>query len=268
LITSGLDSRLVLAASRSVAHRLRYMTIDYPLGIGKGNGLHGDVDVPARLLPKVGLKHEVVMSATEPNPEFREVYREYIIMPNDFHIANAEACLPFFNRQTLGMTGSASGPFIAYYRIPHLAHLFIHEITPQVLAHFNTELESHPFAIQALGDWLHHVGDIYDYHLLDLFFWEQRTSNWQSDWAAGFDYVWKDTLTPLNCRYLYDVFLGVAESQRQKPAAKVHRGIIRKLWPELLDLDNSQNHETLGSVIKSRYKAARKSIKKTREFLN
>lgn len=268
MITSGLDSRLVLAASRSVADRLRYMTIDYPLGLTKGTGLHGDVDVPATLLPKLGLKHEVVYSQTEPSPPFREMYKEYILMPNDFHIANAEACLPFFNRRTVAITGSASGPFIAYYRIPWLAGLFIHELSPDVLAHFNTELEGHPFAIQALAEWLAMKGNIYDYNMLDIFFWEQRTSNWQSDWAAGFDYVWRDTLAPLNCRYLYDVFLGVEESQRQKPAAKLHWGIIKKLWPELLALDDSRNHPTPAATIKSRYKITRKNLRKTREFLN
>jgi hypothetical protein len=177
-------------------------------------------------------------------------------MPNRFYASNAAGLLPFFERRRVGLNGVATGVFTGHYRLPWPANVFIKEITPEILTRMLPELENHPFATAAFGEWLDGLGDAYNYDVLDLFFWEQRTPNWNSDWALGFDLIWKDTVMPYNCRYLYELFLGVPEPLRRKPRAALHKGLMRKLWPEVLALaDPPPQLSTAGKVRRALVKA-------------
>ncbi len=266
MITSGLDSRMVLAAGRDIADRLRYVSIDYPKGIHKGIGIKGDVVIPARLLPKLGLKHEIIHSSGEPSAEFKRMHEPYTVVSTNFHVSNAEAALPYFRRQTVAITGSASIAFTAYKRLPRPANLLIKEMTPELLTRLHSEMDDHPFAVRAFGEWLDGAADIYDYHVLDLFSWEQRTGTWNADWSNGFDLVWKDTVTPLNCRLLYATFMGVEEWQRRKPPGILHKAVIRNLWPETLDLDDSQ-HQLSRNSLRARLRRTWRDVKISRQLM-
>jgi hypothetical protein len=97
-------------------------------------------------------------------------------------------------------------------------------------------MENHPYSVQAFDQWLDGVGEVYNYNLLDLFLWEQRTGNWHADYTMGYDLFWKDHVAPMNCRYLYELLSGVDKPLRVKPPAILHQKMMRILWPEVLDL--------------------------------
>lgn len=234
MITGGWDSRLVLTACRSFAADLSYVTLDYP----KGN--KSDVAVPARLLSRLGLKHEIARAGLNPSADFLQEYKYYVVMPNNYYAANAEALSPFFNRRRVAITGVAAGPLPGTYELPGLARHFIKRMTPEVLTRIRPEMENHPYAINAFSEWRDGLGDIHDHDPLDIFFWEQRTGNWHADYSAGYDLIWQDCIAPMNCRYLHEIFLGVDKRLREKPPAIFHQRLMRKLWPEVLNLDGQR----------------------------
>lgn len=164
MITSGLDSRLVLAACRPVARRLGYVTLDYP----KGDPV--DVALPARLLPRLGLQHDIARAGLGVDGDFLDIYRANVIMPNDFYAANAEALAPFFRRRRLALNGVATGVFTGHYRLPGPAGRLIRQVTPELLVDLLREHKNHPFAVRAFAEWFDTLGDIHNHHLLDLFF--------------------------------------------------------------------------------------------------
>ncbi len=254
MITAGLDSRLVLASCRSIAGELRYVTLAHPKGATR------DVTLPRNLLPKLGLRHDLA-NAAEPDDAFRRLYEQTIVMPNSFYASNAAGLLPFFERRRVGLNGVATGVFTGHYRLPWPANVLIKRITPEILTRMLPELENHPFAVAAIREWMDGLGNTYNYDVLDLFFWEQRTPNWNSDWAAGYDLIWKDTVMPYNCRHLYELFLGVPEPLRRKPRAALHKGLMRRLWPEVLDLADPPPQMPLPRRIKRSLANGRKQLR-------
>ena len=56
-ITAGLDSRIILAASREVGSGIEYLTHTHA-----GLGLKGaDIMIPSMMLPELGLEHKIVV---------------------------------------------------------------------------------------------------------------------------------------------------------------------------------------------------------------
>jgi hypothetical protein len=100
------------------------------------------------------------------------------------------------------------------------------------------------FAIKSFESWLSGLGEIYNYHVLDMFEWEQGHGNWLAMCQLEFDIAWKDLFTPFNCRRLLINFLSVNEKYRSYPKFELYRNLIMKLWPELLNVPINPHYKT------------------------
>ena len=71
-LTSGWDSRLILAACREISDSISYMTIKLP----QMKDDHPDIKIPSSLLLTLGLKHDIVQRDTVQNKEFIEIFKQ------------------------------------------------------------------------------------------------------------------------------------------------------------------------------------------------
>jgi hypothetical protein len=225
-LTAGWDSRLMLAASRSMAHNIFCFTAIFP-----GATEHDrDVTTPARLLARLGLPHAVLDCRNGVDDEFAEIYRRNVIMGHKEYCAVAQALLDQTPSDGVCLKGDVAEVAKCYYRIESSSES---EITAEELARV-AELPTHPFVIAAFDGWLADArAHSYNVLLLDLFFWEQGAGRLQEMTQAECD-IARESFSPLNCRSLLTTMLSVPERYRQRPTFDLLGMLIRRLWPDVL----------------------------------
>lgn len=238
-LTAGLDSRLLLAAARGVADHCSIMTLRQ----GKMPDHHADIEIPARLLKRLGLSHEVVRATSTMTPEFSLHFKRNVYLAHDHYGHDAEAILKHYGRTKAVLTGSAAevgrSPFRS--KLPHADYV---RFTPELLAWLEYS-STHPFLVSHFREWLADASQQKHVKLLDLFEWEQDYGNWLAMTQLEFDCAWRENFTPYNCRQVLATLLGVSEQYRKPPDYLLFRRAIQKAWPELLQ-EPINPHATVG----------------------
>jgi hypothetical protein len=227
-MTAGIDSRLVLAASKAIRDRLTYVSVRQ-IGMQAD---HADLMIPAKLLGKLDLPHEVLHVQPEMSDAFRQVYEKNIFMAHAHYGPDAEAILGRYGRAKLALTGSGSEICRVDMRLG--IPLLENRPSPEFLAmrHIGG---LHPFTIQCVREWCASAPYGLGIELLDLFEWEQGSGNWLATTQLEFSIAWRDIFTPFNCRDVLATLLAVPKQYRQSPACSIYYKLIGRLWPEVLE---------------------------------
>lgn len=228
-LTSGLDSRLVLAASREITEKLSYITVRQ---LDKPDD-HPEVMVPSAMLSALGLEHRVIKSSLLRNQDFLTAFYESVPFAHDIYAPDAQAIYERYRRSKVAVTGSVCE--IARCSFREMAKRFKgKELGPVELSALQS-LGTESFALECFKDWISGLGNIYNIHFLDMFEWEQGHGNWLAMCQLEFDTAWKDIFTPFNSRQLIVDMLSVDEKFRRPPDYLFYRKMIERLWPKLLD---------------------------------
>jgi hypothetical protein len=237
-LTAGLDSRIVMAASRELIHKLRIMTVRQ---LDKPDD-YMDVAVPAQLLSRFNLAHEVVRSSLVMDREFLGVFYGNTALPHPVYAPDAYAIMRQGGHSRVAVTGSASEigrtSFKQQIRKPENE-----KITAEDLAGLQ-KMGGNRLVIQSYDRWLSSLGNLHNVHPLDLFEWEQGHGNWLAMCQLEFDVAWQDIFTPYNCRKLLETMLAVSDRYRESPDYSLHKMLVSNLWPELLEVPiNPRPHQ-------------------------
>lgn len=227
-VTAGLDSRVVLAASKAVKDQISFITVRQ----SRMKDNHADIMVPSSLLTKLGIEHEVIGAPASMGAEFSSAYKKHVFLAHDHYGADAEAIAKRFHREKVVITGSGAEVGRCAYR-DKLPGSSVREFTPSDLSRLQG-MGSIRFVIKHFSDWLTDTGDRHNVKLLDLFEWEQGHGNWLATTQLEMDMAWKDIFTPYNCRDLLVALLSVDEAYRRPPGHLLFKGLITSMWPELL----------------------------------
>jgi len=232
-ITAGLDSRLVFAAAKNLSNKIGYVTVRQ----GNMPDSHPDLGVPAALLGKLNLPHNIVHARPSMSPGFSELFKENIFLAHDHYGPDAEAILNSYNRRKAVITGSGAEVGRCPYRQKLLevtgnssSEL---EITAEILAALDNKAGSE-YAITHFREWLADAQVRHSVHILDLFSWENGHGNWLAMTQLEFDIAWREILTPYNCRSVLTTMLAVDETYRCYPEYRLAIALIGKMWPEAL----------------------------------
>lgn len=237
-LTAGWDSRLVLAASKRIHHKVSYVTVRQA-GMPPN---HADLSVPSLLVSQLGLKHDVVEAPSAMNGKFMTVFQKNWPFPHEKWGPDAQAIMQYNSQGKVVVTGSAAEVVRFFYgQMPN------GQITPQSLS--SLTMGGDLFATRAFEKWLMGTKDIFNYNLLDLFYWEQRCGNWLAMCQLEFDIAWKDIFTPFNCRELLVNMLGVEEAYRKPPAYQLYKQVMLQLWPEVLSAPINPHKEKSVAVL-------------------
>ena len=227
-LTAGLDSRLALAAAKDVRERMSFVTVRQ----SKMSDDHPDVTVPARLLHRLGLPHQIIWAAGSTTPDFSRRFKHAVYLAHEHYGPDAEAILRGFSRTKAALTGSGAEIGRCPFRkdLPQSDSQSINAHDLAGLQHMGRE----PFAVHHFEKWLADAQVRHNVKLLDLFEWEQGHGNWLAMTQLEFDIAWKEIITPYNCRELLVTLLGVNERYRRAPDYVLFKRLVRKLWPEVL----------------------------------
>jgi hypothetical protein len=225
-LTAGWDSRLMLALCRGVAHDLFAFTLAYP---GQAS-TYPDVQVPARLLPRLGLRHRVIRYPSRIDPDVKALARLNHGSIGSAYCADTQSLLEAHPPDRVCVTGDVAEIFKVHYRADGVAD---RDLVAGDLARL-LKIGDGPFATAAMERWLQGARPS-PLPLLDLLCWEQMAGRWQARIRFEYDTV-HESWAPFNCRQLLVTMLGVAEEHRRAPGFGLLAALIQELWPEVMIL--------------------------------
>lgn len=228
-MTAGIDSRVVLAASRDIKDNLVGITVRQ----GRMLENHQDLRIASSLLGRLAIPHKIFKALPFMSAAFSKVFKQNVFMAHDHYGPDVEVILDQLSRSKVVATGSgaevARDPYIGFFNSEKT------EFSANDLARLQN-MEGNEFALKYFTFWLEGTGDLYNIHLLELFGWEQGHGNWLAGTQLEFDLAWKDLFTPFNCRELLVCLLSIDLDKRNKISSddRLFISLIENMWPELL----------------------------------
>jgi hypothetical protein len=224
-LSAGWDSRILLAASRPVIDRISIYN-----GCGAAlSDSHPDVAIPRRLARRFGFDLDLVPEPSQADPVFAKQFMEHAWQAHPGYAIGMQADYACYSGDKVAAIGNVS----EIGKLPYRGKLTNGQpVDGAFLAGFYWGGHNH--AAQALDRWLGDADDSKGYHILDLFYWEQRLGRWLAANFVEFDFAWRDILAPFNIRALMADLLACDEADRRPPTHSLYRELIDSLWPELL----------------------------------
>ena len=224
-LTAGWDTRILLAASKSIRKKVQYYVFN------NFDEMHADVRIPLSLSQKLGFNFKIIKPVSI-RDDFLEKYKqEHIlprIVPKTAHIQHHFDC--GYHQNTINISGNAAEIARCFYGYTG------RKITTDMLLTFSGYKKDIPYINEQIEKWYpdaYQFAEIHGIPLLDLFYWEQRMGNWGALFPFEQD-IAIDELSPFNNKDLLYSFLQVKPSRRKSPNYPFYHRLLNYLWPEVL----------------------------------
>ena len=227
-LTAGLDSRILLAASKEFTEQIQFYVFHH----NDNPPDPPNVWVSQSLAQQLKLNYKSI-KPDELRPEFLNEYKKEHVIPTVLtKTTHIQYFYDYYNDPNIiNINGNGSAMAKCHYGYTN------EPITLEMLLFFSGHhVSQNAFVRQELEAWLSDVSQYaeeYEIPLLDLFYWEQRMGNW-----GAFQLFEKDIaieeICPFNNRSIHTSLLKVKHSRRSSPDYKFFRKLLQSLWPETL----------------------------------
>ncbi|THV41089.1 hypothetical protein [Glycomyces buryatensis] len=234
-LTAGLDSRTTLALTKPLSDRFRYFTYDTVSGKGPSRrGVARDVAVSVELAARFGLDHRRIEVACRfPAEPLRSIMERN--SPRHSNPGMAAAHRDQTPDPGLHLRSNLYEIGRAFYRarrnnLPEV--LRAEDMTSLLTARRSRDPRLRDAFAEYIGATdFDRAQQLYDG--ADLFYWEHRAGMWLNAHLTESDIAF-DTHILVNSRHVYRLLLSAPQADRQ--AGTVFLELIRRSWPEVLDL--------------------------------
>ena len=224
-VSAGYDSRILLAASKEIHENVFYY-------LNNSNDVRQSADswVPQKLLLKNNLKFNLLEISNHVDEKFQEVYYSNNLFANPEMIEIMQNYLLHYPDK-LNLPGGT---------IPIIKSMYnssTNKITGEVLAKLHG-YNKYQFANIVYDKWFERLNGVCERtntNIYDLLYWEDRTPNWGTEVQLDKE-IAQEEFVVFNSAYLVSRMLTYDMAQRKQPHYKLHKDLIKALWPELLDL--------------------------------
>lgn len=229
-LTSGWDSRLMLAASREFQGKIQYFTDRK--GILTEN--HPDVWVPDALAKKLGLKFEVRSSELELPGWFISLLSKNVTCARILPKSRMVYSKYLGQDQRVYLNGNGGEIFRNYY--DKTCRYDPAKLDTKTIIGLMGHDERPEFLVDEINTWMDNIQlpNHQKLNMLDFLYWEQRIGNWGVQFPSEQD-IAVEEISPFNCRLLIGNLLSIPREDRAAPNYPLIRDIILRLWPEVLD---------------------------------
>ncbi|MEW6720961.1 MAG: hypothetical protein AB1346_10975 [Thermodesulfobacteriota bacterium] len=227
-LSSGWDSRVVLASSRDISRKIECFTLR------RWRGSPDEIN-PPKLAGKLGIKHIMVDYPETMDPDFKEIYTSNVTCAHELQGRMAQGVFHSLRPGPVRVTGNAAEIARVRFRVPANQ-----PVTPLTLVHFHSwqyqdEFKANKFVVGAWEDWLSDARNLENVNVLDLFYWE----HWAGNFVAVVQLEWdiaQEALALFNCRQLLMDMLSVDEKYRDHDRPELFRRLCVALWPKVLSV--------------------------------
>lgn len=221
-LTSGWDSRILLACSRKNIDKIDFFTID------KIN-IHSDIDV--KIAKEILHRFNKSLQIFEFDKNLDNHFPQEAIFVPDYNseIVTDNFYRPHFKDKYI-INGNISEVGRFYYRpLPK-------KLSPKDLAYI-VKCEQDEYHIKIFKTWQKDFAPFrkLGYDELDFLYWEHRICNWLGSEKTIYN-VYTTVISPFNNRYLLDIIFSMNKKYRDSRFPKYYKIILQKLVPELSDI--------------------------------
>jgi len=220
-ISAGCDSRKTLAAAKDFKEKIYFFTHTPDTPEEKM-----DIDVPARLLPKLGIEHHSI-NLHKMSEDFLAFYKYTTTWPREKHGEIAYSALKEFGSEAVVINSNISEYSQVWFWLPKS------KINGKGLALLKGI--NHPLAIIEFDKWINEAKVACKesgMNVLVLFDIELR-ARWVSAAFSEYDIAY-ETFCPYNNRQLFRAELSVNERYRRGRRLDFPIKCIEYMWPEVL----------------------------------
>jgi hypothetical protein len=229
-ITAGWDTRMLLAASKSISDEIYF----YTLQVRDLNAKSHDIAIPAKLLQSLGLKHNL-LNCNKPVPEaFRKIY---IQNSSPAHVNDwgkmVYGMIDTYPQDRITVKGSCNEIARCFY-YKYGVHAPI--VSPDRIIALVSGWDAIMFAREQIHTWYNRACEVATeakIDILDLFYWEHRMGSWQAQSQLEFDIV-QEAFTPFNHRRLLELMLCTPPKLRSAPYYILSKRMNKVMWPEIM----------------------------------
>jgi hypothetical protein len=219
-VTSGIDSRSLLAASKDVKDRVYYF-------INKHAHLSdesADIKIPKQIFKKINIPFHIHNVESSVNEEFRSIFFNNTWMAKDL-VLPAIYNVYFMNHQDKVNLLGVGEIGREYYGNPPK------DLDGYYLA-WCLKYKKSSYAVKQCNKWLKETLDIaknFNLEIMQLFLWEALLGNWGAVGNSESDIAIEE-FDPYDSHYIYEIMLSV-----RKERGDIFKGMFLIMWPELLE---------------------------------
>lgn len=244
-LTSGWDTRLLLAASRNFTKDMQFFFLR---GFKDDTIEKASVDylIALKMSKELNLNLEIIdLSGEEPDEKFNEIYYANNILARPKLLTAFYHVYSHNYQNSLTISGTGGNEVLRTMRVAGQTD----EDSSRLAKLWN--YQSYPYITKTIDEWFNQNKDVQksNYRKIDLFFWEQFFGNWGSLSASEQDIV-REELRPFNNRAFISAFIRLPLKYRYNDHPLGYVRIINKLWPELLDYDMDIAHYSIKKLLR------------------
>jgi len=224
-LTSGIDSRLILSLMKGQTEELKM----YTYLLDNFTSETDDIKISSEIADAMDIEYYVLPLKNIPNKLEQQIYNELNGEENDDILKNGYT----YSKSKLKNYYSVPGDIISISKSPFGKNL------PESFANLNYFLtKTHNYSSEIeeyIQSWIDNTKEYSQnsgISLFDLYNWEYRLGRWIPKSIKNYDYF-IDQVYIFNCRYLIELWVSISKSERTNRS--LHKEIIQKEWPELLE---------------------------------
>ncbi len=225
-LSAGLDTRMLLAASRPLATSITYYTV-------ADDATPVDTQIARELASRFALPF-VELRLKPVRPDLESKFKRTFLQPRLLRNARFIQALAdqWQSGEVLNVTGNGAEILRCFYGHTN------GRVTPDMLRSFSGYGKSSALVNSAIDAWLpeaRRYARSLGISVLDLFYWEQRIGNWGAAFPGELDLL-MDEISPFTQRSLLLNVLNLPAGRRNAPKYALFRRLIKSLWPDILEM--------------------------------
>jgi hypothetical protein len=219
-VTSGIDSRSLLAASRDIQGKIYYfINKEFPL-----NDKSADIRIPKTMFNRLNIPFHVHDVDGPVDEEFRKVFLSNVFMSADLILPTIYNVYFKNHANKVNLLGVGEIGREYYDEAPR-------DIDGYYLAHC-LKYKRSMYATAQCEKWLREtkeIAEVYNVHIMRLLLWECLLGNWGVVGNSESDIAIEE-FDPYDSHYIYEIMLSVDRTQ-----GDLFEAIFKEMWPELLE---------------------------------
>lgn len=252
-LTSGWDSRVLLAASKNISPEIYYYTLQYR----DLNPRSPDIKIPQKILGALNIHHHLIPCTKDAPLRFQSIYENNTPLAHFKDLGEIAFNLyQGFPQDRLAVHGCCSEiARCVYYKSGTHPPVTSAEQIGGLISGWR-EL---PFIHHQIDQWFASAKDVAEetgIDILDLFYWEQRLGSWlaqgQLEWSIA-----QEGFAPFGHRRIQEFLLSVPTNMRSRPDFTLYKLLAQYMWADVLS--QPVNPQTIK-------KKTLQMIKKTRAY--
>jgi hypothetical protein len=224
-VTSGIDSRSLLAASREVRDRIYYFINKEP----SLNDKSADICIPRNMFNKLNIPFHVHNVDGPVDEEFRKVFLNNTFMSTDFILPTIYNVYFKNHANKVNLLGVGEIGRDFYGQAPR-------NLTGYYLAR-NLKYKHSRYATAQCKKWLQEAretAETYNVDIMKLFLWEGLLGNWGVVGNSESDIAIEE-FDPYDSHDIYEIMLSIDRKHTKGSPPDFFKAMYKEMWPELLE---------------------------------